>query len=148
MPILACLSLLYENQKKKKQWQNVTPSGKRTRATHSLWFQIQHYPFWTKLTFDCKTETLVSLYSYALLMPLKSSKSKCQVVHEQKFKDLLSSICQVSVERIVLDLELEAMRVTGSIPTGDFCHWISLCIHALKTKIQILAFLCVCEKPE
>ena len=27
------------------------------------------------------------------------------MVHAQKFKDLLSSTCQVSVERIVLDLE-------------------------------------------
>ena len=31
------------------------------------------------------------------------------MVHEQKFKDLLSITCQVSVERIVL----------GSIPTGN-----------------------------
>ena len=40
------------------------------------------------------------------------------MVHEQKFKDLLSSTCQVSVERIVLDLELEVMRCLGSIPAG------------------------------
>ena len=40
------------------------------------------------------------------------------MVHEQKFKDLLSSKCQVSVERVVLDLESEAMRGLGSIPTG------------------------------
>ena len=39
-------------------------------------------------------------------------------MHEQKFKDLLSSTCQVSVERIVLDLESEVMRGPGSIPTG------------------------------
>ena len=39
-------------------------------------------------------------------------------MHEQKFKDLLSSTCQVSVERSVLDLESEAMRGLGSIPTG------------------------------
>ena len=57
--------------------------------------QVQHSPFWTKLTFACKTETSGSLYSYALLILLKSSKSKYQMVHEQKFKDLLSSICQV-----------------------------------------------------
>ena len=43
--------------------------------------------------------------------------SKYQVVHEQKFKDLLSSTCQVSVERRVLDLEYEVMRGLGSIPT-------------------------------
>ena len=30
--------------------------------------------------------------------------------HEQKFKNLLSSKCQVSVERRVLDLESEVMR--------------------------------------
>ena len=37
----------------------------------------------------------------------KSSKSKHQVVHEQKFKDLLSSTYQVSVERSMLDLGSE-----------------------------------------
>ena len=40
------------------------------------------------------------------------------MVHEQKFKDLLSSTCQVSVERIVLGLESEVMRDLDSIPTG------------------------------
>ena len=69
------------------------------------------------MTFACKTGPLGSLYSHALLIPLKSSKSKCQVMHEQKFKDLLSSTCQVSVERRVLDLELEVVRDLGSIPT-------------------------------
>ena len=44
-------------------------------------------------------------YSHALLILTESSKSKHQVVHEQKFKDLLSSTCQVSVERSMLDLE-------------------------------------------
>ena len=48
-------------------------------------------------------------------------------MHEQKFKDLLSSTCQVSVERIVLHLESEVMRGLGSIPTGgNICHWIYL----------------------
>ena len=70
------------------------------------------------MTFACKTETSVSIYSHTLLIPLKSSKSKYQVVHEQKFKDLLSSICQVSVERRVLDLESKAIRGLGSIATG------------------------------
>ena len=50
------------------------------------------------------------------------------MVHEQKFKDLLSRTCQVSVGGIVLDLESEAMKDPGSIPTGgnilslDFFH--------------------------
>ena len=34
----------------------------------------QHYPFWTKLTFACKTETLGSLYRHALLIIAKSSQ--------------------------------------------------------------------------
>ena len=68
----------------------------------------------TNLTFAYKTETLGSLYSHALLIPTKSSKSKHQVVHEQKFIDLLSSTCQVSVERILLDLESEAAWVLFS----------------------------------
>ena len=52
------------------------------------------------------------MYSHALLILTKSSKSKYQVVPEQKFKDLLSST------RRVLDLESEVMRGPGSIPTG------------------------------
>ena len=68
------------------------------------------------------------------------------MVHEQKFKDLLSSTCQLHVERRVFDLESEAM---GSIPTGG--NILSLeffCFPAVKAKMPILAFLCVCEKPE
>ena len=72
-----------------------------------LWFQVQHAPLYTNLAFACKTETLSSLYSHALLILTESSKSKNQVVHEQEFKDLLSSTCQVSVERSMLDLESE-----------------------------------------
>ena len=34
--------------------------------------QVQHYPFYNNLTFACKTETLGSLYSHALLIPFKS----------------------------------------------------------------------------
>ena len=49
-----------------------------------LWFQVQHAPLYTNLTFAYKTETLGSLYSHALLILTKSSKSKHQVVHEQK----------------------------------------------------------------
>ena len=62
------------------------------------------------------------------------------MVHEQKFKDL-SSTCQVSVERIVLDLESEAMRGLGSIPIGG--NILSLeffCFYAVKTQMKILAF--------
>ena len=84
------------------------------------------------------------------MIPLKSSKSKDQVVHEQKFKDLLSSTCQVSVERIVLDFESEAMRGPGSIITWG--NMLSLdFFHTVKPSMPILAslpMLCVCENPE
>ena len=61
------------------------------------------------------------------------------MVHEQKFKDLLSSKCQVSPERIVLDMESEFMIVPGSIPTGDnIFHWI-FCFHVVKPLMPILA---------
>ena len=56
----------------------------------NLWFQVWHSPFWTNWAFACKMKTLGSLHSHALLIPNKSSKSKNQVVHEQKFKDPLA----------------------------------------------------------
>ena len=60
----------------------------------------------------------------------KSSKSNNQV-YEQKFKDPLSSTCQVSLERRVLDLEL---GVRGSILTGvTFCHLNFLFSHSKAT---------------
>ena len=53
-------------------------------------------PFWANWAYTCKTETLGSLYSHALLIPTKWSKSKNQVMHKQKFTDPLSSTCPVS----------------------------------------------------
>ena len=103
------------------------------------------------LTFAYKTETLGSLYSHPVLILLKSFKSKYQVVHEQKFKDLLISTCQVSVdsvERIVLDLESEAMRGPGSNPFGgnilslDFFHVVT----PLMPTLPLLPILSICEK--
>ena len=97
MPILASEALLCENKKFQKQ--NVT-SVSIERLDISL--QVQHPPF---LVFACKTEILGSLYSHVLLIQTKLFKSKNQVVHEQKFKDLLRSTCQVSPERRVLELQ-------------------------------------------
>ena len=71
------------------------------------------------------------------------------MVHEQKFKDLLSSTCQVSVERIVLDLESEVMRGLGSITTGgNIFQWIFLFSHskASVANIGIIAILVHFEK--
>ena len=68
-------------------------------------------------------------------------------MHKQKFKDLLSSTCQVSVERTVFDLESEAMRGLGSIPTWgnilslDFFHVVKRLMPILsineKTRLQV-----------
>ena len=62
-------------------------------------------------------------------------------MHEQKFKDLLSSTCQVSPERIVLDLESEIMTGPGSIPTGVLFVTGIFCFHAVKSVMPILALL-------
>ena len=83
-----------------------------------------------------------SLYSHALLIPPKSSKSKYQMVHEQKFKDLLSSTCHVSVESIVLDLESEAMRNPRSIPTGENILSLDF-FHLVKHLMSIFALLLI-----
>ena len=56
--------------------------------------------------------------------------------------------CQFSVQKIVLDLESEAMRGLGSIPTmGNILSLEYFCFHVVKTKMSPFAFLCVCEKP-
>ena len=102
IPILASGAFFVKT--KKNQLQNATLVSIEPL---DLWFQVQHAPLYTNLAFACKTETLSSLYIHALLIRTKSSKSKHQVVHEQKFKDLLSSTCQVSVERSMLDLRSE-----------------------------------------
>ena len=72
------------------------------------------------------------------------------MVHEQKFKDLLSSTCQVSVERIVLDFESEDMRGPGSIPTGG--NILSLeffqVVKPLITILPLLPILSIYEKLE
>ena len=132
MPILASEALFHENKKILLQnatlvsiepldlWFQVQQAPLYTKLTlacktetlsslysHALLILTQQAPLYTKLTLACKTETLSSLYSHALLILTKSSKSRHQVVHEQKFKDLLSSTCQVSVERSMLDLGSE-----------------------------------------
>ena len=70
-------------------------------------------------------------------------------MHEQKFKDLLSSTGQVNVDRRVLDLESEVTRGLGSIPTrGNIFHWIFLFSRgkASAANIGIIAILLHFEK--
>ena len=73
------------------------------RVIGTVYAKVQHAPFYTNRALI----PLGSLYCRALLILTKSSyrMSKNQVVHEQKFKDLLSSKRPVSVERSMLDLE-------------------------------------------
>ena len=73
------------------------------------------------------------------------------MVHEQKFKDLLSSTCQTSVEKIVLDLESEVMRGPGSIPTGGNILSLDFFSHSKASDANIgIAVYCqfrlICEK--
>ena len=115
----------------------------------NLRFQVQHASLYTNLAIACKTETLSSLYSHALLILTKPSKSKHQVVHEQKFKDLLSNTCQVSVERSMLDLEAEVQWFNtywGNILLLEF-----FCFHIVKPLMPKLALLPISfnyEKPQ
>ena len=86
---------------------------------------------------------LSSLYSHALLILTKSSKSKHQVVHKHKFKDLLSS--QVSVERSMLDLESEVQWFNthwGNILLLEFS-----CFHIVKPLVPLLPISLYYEKP-
>ena len=66
--------------------------------------------FCAYLAFACKTGTSGFLYSHALLILTKSSKSNNQVVHEQGFKDPLSSTCQGSLERKSVRLGIRGPR--------------------------------------
>ena len=63
------------------------------------------------------------------------------MVHEQKFKDLLSSTCQVSVERRVLDLESEVMRGPDSIPTGGNIFSPDFFSHSKASDANIVNFV-------
>ena len=42
----------------------------------NLWIKLQHSPFWANWAFPCKTETLGSLYSHALLIPTNDPSPK------------------------------------------------------------------------
>ena len=136
--------------KQKNPMKNVTSRGNRTQASHNLWFQVQHYPFWTKLTFACKTETLGSLHSHTLLILTESSESNNQVVHEQKFKDLLNSTCQVSPERLLLDFESEVMRKNWINPNGHLLllEWETLMPMFHERKWNLLMKTCILHQSQ
>ena len=69
-------------------------------------------------------------------------------MHEQKFKDPLSSTCPLSSERIVLDLKSEVHERPGfyhdwgSITTGgNILPMDFFCFHVVKPLMPILALL-------
>ena len=140
MPLLASEALLHVN--KNIQWQNITTSGNRIRASHSLWFQVQRSPFWTNFVFACKTGNLGSLYSHSLLIPTKWLKSKNKVMQEQKFKDPLSSTCPLSSERRVLDLASKVHENPAFYPHSG-CHFVTgfFCFHVVTSLMPILPLL-------
>ena len=97
-------------------------------------FQVQHSPFWVNLGFSCKTETLGSLHSHALLILTKLSKSKDQVVNEQKFKDSL---------RLAQKGEWNQRSCVQTSLGVTFCHWNFLGFFVVKPLMPILAY-CQC----
>ena len=148
MPILASEALLCETNK--NPMTKCCPHCDRSRPLINL-IPSPTLSFLDYFAFASKTETVDSLYNHALFILTKSSKSKNQVMHEHKFKDLLRSTCLTSSERRVLDLESEIMRGLGFIPAGGNILSIGFfCFHIAKPLMPILALmplLCVCEKP-
>ena len=86
--------------------------------------------------FSNSTETLGSLHSQALLILTKSSKSKNHVVHEHKFKDLLSNVVKIVQKG---ECWTWNQRSSGSILTGvTFCYWNILFSHSTASDANIL----------
>ena len=73
------------------------------------------------LTFACKTETLGSLYIYAVLTLTESPKSKNKVVHEQKFKDLLDVAFFTGF--FCFHLVKSPMPILALLPINVVCLW-------------------------
>ena len=46
----------------------IPPSGDRTQASHNLWFQVLHYPFWASEA--CATEIFKLLFMHYLIFGL------------------------------------------------------------------------------
>ena len=139
MPTLASYSLPHENKNFSDEM--LLPMRIECRPLINLWFKVQQSLFWTNSVFACKTENLGSLYSHALMNLTKSSKSKNQAAHEQKFKDFPSSTCQVSPERRVIKRRGED-RVLSSLGV-TFCHWI-FCFDIVKLLMPILDYCQLC----
>ena len=103
-----------------------------------LWWNAnsKYSPLFTNLTFSYKTETLGFLYTHALIILTKSSKSK----------NPLSSTCQFNVERRVLDFELEThQRPWFNSQWGNFLSLDLFCFHVVKSLMPIFIY-CVFVK--
>ena len=87
----------------------------------------------------CKSKPLGTLYSHALLILTKNHpKSKNQMVHEQKFKGLLSSKCPVRMG------EHAGLWILGqwfNTHWGNILLLFFFCFHVVKTLKSIMALL-------
>ena len=94
-----------------QKWQKMIKGAKTKLPPMSLdlmqeiitGLRVQCLTNWANQAFACKSETFRSLYSHGLLILTKSSKSKNQMVHEQKFKHSLNSTHQFSSVGLALD---------------------------------------------
>ena len=117
MPILASEASLCENKNSSNKM--LPPVGIETRPLINLWFQVKHSPFWTNLSFVCKTETLGSLYSHALLIPTKYPSPEIKWCINRSLK-----IFQAANDKLVQKGECwtwnqRLIRGPGSILTGS-----------------------------
>ena len=94
MPLLTSKSVLRENKNSSNKILppvSIEPLAQDSKSSMAP-------PLYPNCALACKSKPLGTLYSHALLILTKHHpKSKNQVVHEQKFKGLLSSKCSVRV---------------------------------------------------
>ena len=108
-------------KQKKNQLQNATLVSIEPL---DLWFQVQHAPLYTNLAFACKTETLGSLYSHALLIPLNHQSPNIKCCMNRSLK--ISQVALAKREERGACWTWD-QRSSGSILIGvTFCNWIFL----------------------
>ena len=71
-----------------KEQKKLTPIGLDLMQETITGLRVQCLTNWANQAFACKSEIFRSLCNHAILILTKSSKSKNQVVHEQKFSSV------------------------------------------------------------
>ena len=105
--------------------------------TQDLWSQVQYSPFWAHLAFACKTVTLGCLYSHALSILTKSSKSKIKWCINRSLKTSEVAHTRLAPKR-VLDL-VQRSWVQSSLGV-TFCHWNFLFLRSKASDANISIF--------